>query len=314
VEVRFGEKPGLDPAAPKQLIFATSVKTEAGEPALRIWRLSQSQLIHIEYQDGMKFWLDCQGAGVWVKWSDPLTLEDAAAYLLGPVFGLVLRLRGLTCLHASAFAFDGHAVAFVGGEGAGKSTTAAAFARQGHAVLSDDVVALVEREGAFYVLPAYPHLSLWPDSVEMVYGPDKKVPRFSQAFDKRRLALDTNELKFEEQTLPLKAVFILGERTRDAAAPFLETLKPRDALLSLVANSYAAHLVDNQTRGGELALFGRLVASVPIRRLRPHADAARLPLLCDLVCDTLASGAASVTESAHSRGDSSSTTVQNLPQ
>jgi len=50
-------------------------------------------------------------------------------------------------------------VAFVGAEGAGKSTTAAAFALEGHGVLSDDVVALAENASEFVVLPAY-HPSL----------------------------------------------------------------------------------------------------------------------------------------------------------
>ncbi len=150
-----------------------------------------------------------------------LTMDDVAAYLLGPVLGLLLQLRGTTCLHASAVAFGEQAVAFAGGDGAGKSTTAGAFARRGHAVISDDVVALVQRDGAFYVMPAYPHLSLWQDSVELLYGPDKKLPSFSRNLDKRRLALGANNLKFAEQPQALEAIFILGERSASEAAPFL---------------------------------------------------------------------------------------------
>ena len=88
----------------------------------------------------------------------------------GPFWGLLLRFRGVTCLHASAVAIGGSVIAFVGAEGAGKSTTAAAFARAGYAAVSDDVVALVERKGDFFVSPSYPHLCLWPESVEMLYG------------------------------------------------------------------------------------------------------------------------------------------------
>jgi len=90
-----------------------------------------------------------------------LTTEDAATYLLGPVLGLLLRLRGVTCLHASAVALADRAIAFVGSEGAGKSTTAALLARKGLAIISDDVVALVERDALFTFIPAYPYLSLW---------------------------------------------------------------------------------------------------------------------------------------------------------
>ena len=113
----------------------------------------------------MEFWLEHEGKEIWAIWPKASTLEDASSYLLGPVLGVLLRLRGTTCLHASAVAIDGQAVAFAGTEGAGKSTTAAAFARVGHSVLSDDVVALKENESGFVVAPAYPHICLWPDSV-----------------------------------------------------------------------------------------------------------------------------------------------------
>lgn len=286
VEIRFGDKPRLDPtetAPSRSLIFASSTKVESGEPALRIWHVSNGALVHLEYEDGMNFWLDREGKNIWAKWPETSTLADAVSYLLGPVLGLLLRLRGIVCLHASAVAFEDYAVVFAGGDGAGKSTTAAAFAYRGHAVLSDDVVALVERDNLFYVMPAYPYISLWPDSVEMLYGPGENLPSFSQNFEKRRLALDAGGLHFEGQPLRVGAIFILGERTSDEAAPFVETMTPKESLISLVANSYAAHLVDKVTRASEFEFLGRLVSSVPMGRLRPHADPARLHHLCDLV-------------------------------
>ncbi len=288
IEVRFEDEPHLDfeiTRAKKTLIFASSVKSDSGEPAFRIWRISDPPLIHLEYQDGMNFWIDRDGKNVWAKWPDTLTIADATSYLLGPVLGLLLRLRGITCLHASAVALENHAVVFAGGDGAGKSTTAAAFANCGYAVLSDDVVALVERDNAFYVMPAYPYISLWSDSVEILYGPEKTLPSFSHNFDKRRLALKENDIRFEQQPLPLGAVFILGQRTSDTAAPFVEPLTGQEALVSLVANSYAAHLVDDDVRVSEFEFLGRVVSSVPVERLRPHTDPTRLGRLCDVVRD-----------------------------
>jgi hypothetical protein len=289
VEVHLGDEPCPDPSetpVSRALIFASSVRTETGEPSLQIWRVSPGSLVQIEYQDGLKFWVDQQGRSVWAKWPDTLALDDVAAYLIGPVFGLLLALRGMTCLHASAVAFEDHAVAFAGGDCAGKSTTAAAFARRGHAVISDDVVAIVERSGGFYVVPAYPHLSLWQDSVELLYGTGKMLPSFSRNLNKRRLELGANDLKFAEQALPLGAIFILGERSSADRAPYLETLSPQEALLSLVANSYAGHLVGAEAQASEFALLGRMVSTVPVRRLRPHTDPTRIQSLCDLVLDS----------------------------
>ena len=62
------------------------------------------------------------------------------------------------------------AAVLAGPPGAGKSTLAAAFARFGYAVLSDDVAVLEQLEGALHVQPAYPQLRLWPDSVALLFG------------------------------------------------------------------------------------------------------------------------------------------------
>ncbi|MGH9700627.1 MAG: HPr kinase/phosphorylase, partial [Candidatus Acidiferrales bacterium] len=168
---------GLSPDAtreitlqPEVLAYTSMYTDDSGEPILKIWSLGNGKYLRLAYPDGMQFWIDRGGTKIWAVWPATSSLEDAASYLLGPVLGLVLRLRGTTCLHASAVEIHGRAVIFPGEEGAGKSTTAAALARRGHAVLSDDVVALAERDGIFLVLPAYPYLSLWEDSVKMLYG------------------------------------------------------------------------------------------------------------------------------------------------
>jgi hypothetical protein len=240
-------------------------------------------MLHLEYFDGMQFWLDREGKTVWALWPDSSSLEDAATYLLGPVLGLLLRLRGVTCLHASAVALGKFAVAFAGFEGAGKSTTAAALARRGHAVISDDIVALAERDGAFFVLPAYPYLCLWPESVEMLYGASKTLPAFSPNWDKRQLSLAHNRLRFAEQPLPLGAIYLLGERSAEETAPFLETLTQIESLVSLVAESYATSLLDKHMRVREFELLGRLLAVVPVSKLHAHEDPTRVGSLCDLI-------------------------------
>lgn len=267
------------------LTFVSSDLDASGEPALRIWQVMDGTVLYLAYCDGMEFWLDRKGTSVWAKWPATSSLEDAATFLLGPVLGLLLRLRGVTCLHASAVAFDDRAVAFVGDEGAGKSTTAAAFARRGHPVISDDIVAILEREGAFYVLPAYPYLSLWPDSVKMLYGPDKALPAFSANWDKRVLSLAEHHLRFEEKSLPLGAIFILGGRSSETAAPFLETPTAQECLVSLVANSYATGMLDKDMRAHEFALLGPMLARVPVRRVRPHEESMQIDRLCEVIRD-----------------------------
>jgi hypothetical protein len=256
----------------------------AGDPSLRIWKVAKGAFVRLAYEDGTQFWLSRELGTIWVSWPDTLSLENSASYLLGPVLGIVLRMRGVTCLHASAVSIGDRGVAFVGAAGAGKSTTAAAFARQGYGVISDDIVALVERDGAFHLSPAYPHLSLWPETVKMLYGSSEALPRFVPDWDKRRLDLGEHGTLFESRTLPLGAIYVLSGRRPDPG-PCVESMKPRKALLTLVVDTYANKILDREMRAREFMVLGQLVTTVAVRRIHPHTDPSRLQELCKIICE-----------------------------
>jgi hypothetical protein len=268
----------------EKLSYVTSYTDNSGEPALRVWDVAQGAYRRLAYSDGTQFWLDRKASNIWAVWQEQSSLENVFSYLLGPILGLALRLQGTICLHASAVAFADRCVAFVGPEGAGKSTTAAGFARLGCGILSDDIVGLVEREGRFCVLPAYPHLCLWPESVEMLYGSRDSLPRLVHDWEKRQLALGNDANRFEDRTLPLEAIYLLEAR-RSAPAPKLIAVAAPEALLSLVANTYATNLIDRDLRSEEFAVLSRLVCSVPVRRIQPSNDPRRLDDLCHAIRD-----------------------------
>jgi hypothetical protein len=272
----------------ESIIYTSAYTGPSGTPALRILRDGELGLFHLVYFDGMQFWMDRHGTKLWASWPSHSSVEEAATYILGPVLGLLLRFRGVTCLHASAVAIGKSAIAFVGAEGAGKSTTAAAFARAGYAAVSDDVVALTERDGNFFVSPAYPHLSLWPESVEMLYGTKDALPPFVPNWEKRRLSSENSGARFEDGALPLRALYLLDE-IRDEPGPHVEAVAGQIGFLALVANSYATNMLDSEMRGTEFKTLSSLLMKVPLRRLftskgqLPPAD------LCQVVLQDLAS-------------------------
>jgi len=290
IELRLGISPHSElelSTDEEELADVSYFTTETGEPVRRMWRVAKGALLRIAYFEGPQFWVDHECENLWATWNETSSLEDASTYLLGPVLGIVLRLRGVTCLHASAVAFGDYSVAFVGWAGAGKSTTAAAFARQGGRILSDDIVALEEKEAGFHVLPAYPHLCLWPDSVNMLFGSPEALPRFVPDWEKRRLAPGGHGARFEDRPFPLGAIYILGDR-RPEPAPYVEKIGAQDALVSLVANSYANNILDRELRAREFAVLGRLVSTVTVRQVYPHVDATRLGELCRVIVADLA--------------------------
>jgi hypothetical protein len=291
----------LDTQQGEELTYTSSYLDDKNLPVLHIWQAVDRSYLRLAYADGTQFWIDQQRLNIWAAWPEKLSLENTFSYLLGPVLGLLLRLRGITCLHASAVAFDDWCAVFVGAEGAGKSTTAAAFAAQGQPVLSDDVVALelaspvsprsatpdIRHTSLFHVSPAYPHICLWPDSAQMVPGLPENLPPLAPDWDKRRLALGTDGILYASEPLPLAAIYVFAER-RAASAPAIEPCLPKNALLSLVANTYANKVLSPELRAQEFSLLDRLVASVPARILTPHSDPARLAEMCSLIRQDLA--------------------------
>lgn len=266
-------------------LYISNNRSDDGEPIWKICRLAEENYLRFRFYDGTDFVIDRDGNRIWATWPEPLTLEDTATYLVGPVLGFILRLIDTTCLHASAVAIDSRAVAFVGSPGSGKSTTAAAFAKLGYAILSDDIVALSEQAGYFVAQPGYPRLNLWPDSASATCGSAGVLPRITPTWDKRYLDLSSDRRRFQPQPLRLAAVYIFGARTDDPSAPFVDSLPAHRGLIELIGNSYANHLLDHRQRAEEFSVLGRLANALPLRRLIPNADPSHLPLLCHSVLD-----------------------------
>jgi hypothetical protein len=270
----------IGPNEKERLLFASSDKTETNQPTHQLWQSANKSLLRLEFCDGSQFWLNSNGTHLWSIWPQTLSLENTLGYLLGPVLGFLLRLRGVVCLHASAVAVGNRCAVFVGAQGAGKSTTAAALAREGCPVLSDDVVALDEREGRFRVQPSYPNVLLWPDSVQRLFGSADALPNSGEDGDKRRLTLGNDGSRYQGQALPLGAVYILGQRT---TASTLEPLSRSCALVHLIAHSYAAGLLEPEKRAQEFETFGRLIDTVPVRSLTVGSDTHSLSRLYRLL-------------------------------
>lgn len=263
--------------------YASVDQDEHNQPLLTIWWSANSRTFRLCYSDGIEFAVDQQGRQVWVKWPATTTLEEAIIYLLGQVIGFVLWLRGVLCFHASAVAIDGRAVMLVGPSGAGKSSTAATFAHQGYRILTDDIVALTEQDGQFFVQPAHPHLRLWSETVGALYGDRDALPWLTPTWDKRCLDLVAHKDAFQPEPLPLAAIYLLSDRRDEPAAPFVQSLPRNEGLLHLIANVYAATLPDKTRRARNFATISQIAARLPLRQVIAHKNLATLPRLCDVI-------------------------------
>jgi hypothetical protein len=266
-----------------EIFYPSSEDADDRPPDLRVGVLHGGDYFGFFYSDGVRFAVERRGREVWADWPENYTLEDACTYLIGPVIGFVLRLRGVTCLHASAVAVDEQAIALVGFPGAGKSTTAAAFAHRGYSVIADDVVALAEDGENFLVPPGYPRVNLWPDSVRVLFGSEGALPRITPTWGKRYMMLGDKGFGFATKPLPLRAIYLLGARETNLAAPVIEEVAGGDAFAGLVANTYVNYLLDREMRSQEFDVLSQVVARIPIRRVSPPADPSAVFDLCEAI-------------------------------
>jgi len=178
-------------------------------------------------------------------------------------------------------------------------------ALRGWAVLGEDVCALADSEGQYQVLPGYPRVCLWPDSVNFLFSSPDALPLMVSGWEKRFLSLDGSRAQFATNPAPLAATFLLAERSAQHSAPSIEPISQRAALLRLVRNTYMNWYLDRRQRAEEFDVLTRLVASIPCFTVIPSSDPARLSALAELIesqasrCFNLRAGPVLGTASSH---------------
>ena len=268
---------------PSRLQHPKPGETERDNSPFTLTSYGAGEFFELTYGDEALFFVDRAAERIWGTCSPPFTYEDVVTYLLGPIMGFVLRRRGILALHASAVCIRGQAVALCGESQSGKSTIAAALALRGIPVLCEDITPLIEADGKFQVEPGYPRVCLWPDTVEKLFGARNALPRLTPTWEKFFLPLDGRNAKFEEKRQAVSALYLLAPRVEEPDAPRIESLSSREALLSLVQNTYMNWLLDRKHRAAEFDALCKLVTQVPTRRIVPHLDPGCISALCDLI-------------------------------
>ena len=291
VHIELGSRPSwFSPSSPTRLRYASPYRDARGHPMLTLGEFENGWL-RLSFADGSDFVIDSAGRQIWAERPAALTIDDFSSYLLGPVMGFVLRLHGRVCLHASAVAVRGEAFAIVGPSGAGKSTTAGACAVAGWPVLSDDIVPVSDGPQGFVAHPGYPRLRLSPASLAAIDDLSGRGPTVASWDDDCRHHLDFVErgYVFQATPLPLAAVYVFRQPDAQRATPAISGCSGSDALMALVAHSFASTLFDRDMRAHDLKTLGRLVDAVPVRAITFQDDFERLPAFVNTIVADLAS-------------------------
>ena len=282
VEINSGSLPGwLDTSAEASAESYRKFPVGDGtsDSANRVFLVRDGSYFWFRYADDTQFVVSSAGDHVWFTWREPFTLEDATTYLLGPIFGFLLRLRGYAGLHASAVAESRGAIAIVGPAGAGKSTTAGWFVQHGFRLIADDHVILDPSADSISVIPSYPRLRLWPTSVDMLYDRPDALPLLTPNWEKRYLQIE-HDLANSAGSSPLVAIFFLAERADEERPERVMPLTPSEAFIRLSANSHVSRLLTSEMRADDFRVMSRVAKEIPCSIVYPSSNPADLPSLC----------------------------------
>jgi hypothetical protein len=284
LEIEFVDDFHLTAFEQAECFFVNSLLDDSGQPTAVAHRSLSTGDIKIRFSDDTTIILNAAANHVWVRTPADQTTEDTSAYLLGPIMGTVLRMRGVLCLHASVVVIDGQAVAFTGPSGAGKSTTAATFAMMGYPVVTDDVLALTDEGQQFLARPAYPRVRLWPSSAQGLFGSADSLPAMTPNWDKCYLSLSGSAYRFQATPVPLKAVYFLSPRLPAQAqvARFLQ-VHPAQAVVELLPECYGGKYVPELSRAHEFDVLTRLVECVSLRRVSAANGFDRIHSFCEAI-------------------------------
>jgi len=163
--------------------------------------------------DGVACYLVCAGRQVIFARDRAADDDEIRAFLLGAVFGGLLRQRGDLVLGGSAIDWAGQGVLFTGLSGVGKSTLAAAFRANGHAVLTDEwCVVRPAADDRLRVYPGFPQLKLWLDSLRQLAVPLEGLRRVRPRLEKWLVPLGD---RFGSEPLPVKKIYVLRLSNED---------------------------------------------------------------------------------------------------
>jgi hypothetical protein len=213
---------------------------------------------------------------------DPLPGADDALVrlnLLHLAFGMLLHQRGLLALHGSVVAVGRGAVVFLGFSGDGKSTTAAALVRRGHALVADDVAAIqVDTTDAPRVWPAYPQLRLLPDSLASLGG---TIGKHASSTEKRA---DYRVDQFTTGPLALGRIYVLAYGEENEIQP----LRTAAACGEFLRHSFVAGILKiTGTAPTHFHGCARLAQDVPVARLVRRRSLAELDQLAEMIEDDI---------------------------
>ncbi len=186
-----------------------------------------------------------------------LSESDLDTLLLSQVIPMAFSFTADLMLHSSGVEKLGQAWAFLGLEGAGKSTLAASFFERDFKVLSDDSLRVDISFDSIKVYPGTPEIRMFSESIGKIFK-NPEALNFSEAIHKMRLKLPHQQL----QALPLAGIFCLNPQSEDTEVS-INSLQPMAALPFLLRSLFRWDLQSQSSMTREISGAVQLLSRTP---------------------------------------------------
>jgi hypothetical protein len=287
-DVRFelgADAPDEADLAGRERVYTEGLRPD-GRPHFEYWSLTDRDVVRIV--DVMDF--HCWPDRIYCHLYGPRHRYLLEVGLFGLVLALWLERRGTRALHGAAAVVDGQGVAFLADAGAGKTSTAAACVAAGLPMLSDDLLALEERDGAVYARPGYPQFRMWPEQARHFVGTAEGHDQIHPSRTKLRIDVGTSFGIFQNTPVPLRRIYLPHRLSEADASVEIEPIRPRGAMVALLRHSF---LPVETARFGmhaeRLEFLARVLWRVPVRRLGIPEGLDQLPrVVAEIVADVRA--------------------------
>jgi hypothetical protein len=245
-------------------VFLGQIKNGAGYPSIAVYRIEPGYLLdchntvhRVEFViDRDTRWIHCNahnGAGQ----------EDIELWLFGLVMSFVLQSRGIFTLHGAAVNYGGKAIAFLGSNGYGKSTLALYLAKNGHPVITDDVLPIIETPSSLVAHPGWPSMNLWSQTLDYFEPKGSAVVK-----GKRRYGIDLLNVSHCRTGVPLHRVYLLQPKNPDGEAVVqIASVIGAQAVVDLLSYTRANTMIEIAAQKKLLATYSRLISQASVRRL-----------------------------------------------
>ncbi|MDD3754664.1 MAG: hypothetical protein PHQ17_08935 [Methanobacterium sp.] len=197
--------------------------------------------------------------------------------ILGSGMSYLLHQRRYLILHSSAVNINNYAVAFLGSNGVGKSTTAYFLYKKGYPLLSDDLLSLkITNENEPKVNSGSKRIKLLPESINHSQENLNTMTKTHKYSHKYSYYAKNN---FSSVSLPLKRIYILEKSDKFD----LKSLNPTESLLKLVEYSHNYKVFNAKERAENLLHCSKVLEKVTVKHLKIEKSLHKISKLIKII-------------------------------